>query len=79
MEIYAREEGGEEAQLLCRRCGSAGLEPIGRGGATGAPTWSLMSRLAASCKACGEENHVSWGGRVRFLGDDVTGMPQRTV
>lgn len=67
MEVYAKEEGGAaEELLLCGRCGSSRLEPLPTGGATGTPSWSLMTRFAARCQACGQEFHRSWEGRVCF-------------
>lgn len=69
MEIYAHEEGGAEELILCSGCGSSDLEPIDQEGGTGNPSWRLMSRLSAKCAECGEENHFSWSGRVRFRFD----------
>lgn len=66
MEVYAREEGGAEELLLCEGCGSPRLEPAPGGGATGAPSWGLMTRFSAKCAACGREMQRSWPGRVRF-------------
>jgi len=66
MEIYAHEEGGEEELLRCEGCGAADLAPREEAGATGSPAWSLMSRLAVVCRACGAENRFAWEGRVRF-------------
>ncbi len=66
MEIYAREEGGEEELLRCKSCGAGGLEPQGGAEGTGAPSWSLMSRMRARCPACGEESRFAWSGRVGF-------------
>ena len=67
MEIHAKEMGSpEEELLLCPRCGSSRLEPLPAGGTAGVPSWSLMTRFAAKCLACGRELHRSWEGRVRF-------------
>ena len=70
MEIYAREEGGEEELLRCKSCGADSLvEPQWGAEGTGAASWSLMSRMRARCPACGEESRFSWSGRVRFRFD----------
>jgi len=66
MEVYAREEGGAEELLACAGCGSSRLEPAPGSGATGAPSWGLMTRFSARCAGCGRETHRSWPGRVRF-------------
>ena len=66
MEIYAREEGGEEKLLICASCGSSDFDPAPDEGATGAQSWGLMTRLTVACGGCGREEALSWEARVRF-------------
>lgn len=67
MEIRACEESGEEETVFCPACGSGDLEPVHQEGATGAPSWGMMTRLAVKCSRCGDEAQLSWPGRVRFI------------
>lgn len=66
MEIYAREEGGEDKLLICASCGSDDLDPAPVEGATGTQSWGLMTRLTTKCGGCGREEALSWAARVRF-------------